>query len=161
MFRKTILERLRLHSEFQSKGQVSADAASTCARFAGKHCKFLLFVYKAKSGLTTNVFTEGGWAWEERLWSGNAFSACGNRLSIRKLARPVPPKIWLGSNLSGVRLRPQLCELFSNGVRIAVLRINLEDAFQVLLGQSRLFCLGVGQSEVIMIRGVVRLFVLR
>jgi len=48
--------------------------------------------------------------------------------------KSAPPKIWLGSIFSGVRLRLQLCELFSNVVRIAVLRINLEDAFQVLLG---------------------------
>src|SRR6266851_1446332 len=78
-----------------------------------------------------------------------------------QLARRAPPQIWLGAILSRARLRPQLRKLFSNVVRIAVLRINFEDAFQVLLSQSRLCRLGVSQSEVIVIGGAVRLFVLR
>src|SRR6266566_2421234 len=106
---------------------------------------------------------KGAWCTGRRSFGGFSASVLGKPTSAQSYAgcRTCSAQDLARREFFRDRLRPQLRELFSNVVRIAVVRINLEDAFQVLLGQCRLCCFGVRQSEVIVIRGAVRLFVLR
>src|SRR5262249_46372728 len=61
---------------------------------------------------------------------------------------------------SPTKLRPELSQLLPDIIRVGIFWINLQNTFQVLLGERGLFRLGVGKADVVVIIRAIRFLVL-